>query len=208
MNKLIFYILTIIIVVFISSFIGVNLLNKSFETIEISLSDGEEYNIKEKLDLTFSPYYYEDYDWFTDVRSYNDLIKSNTIFDVTNLQFNNSVVIRSFENENNNANDLISYANRIAIGRGLGYTNLLNKVYIQGNEDTRITDCIYAFFFEGGYRWPKIQNFPAYYHQLFKSKSARKILFNEALHSSFINTDCWGLLSNQYIQNNYIFCYK
>ena len=190
MNKLLFYILTIIITILISSFIGIKLFYKPFETVNISLYDGEEYNIKEKLDLTFSPYYYEDYEEdyeSTNIRLsierlyYNKLIKEKTIFDVNTLQFQNSVVIRSFETENNNADDFISYVNRIAIGRGLGYTNILNKVYKQGYEETRITDCEEPFFFEGGYNISKGLNFQTYYHQLFKSKTARKILFNEAL---------------------------
>jgi hypothetical protein len=181
MNKIFLYILTSTIAILVSSFIGIKLLYKPFETIDISLYDGEDYNIKEKLDLTFSPYYSEDYDWFTDIRGYSDLEKSKTIFDVNTLQFQNSVVIRSFETENNNANDFISYANRIAIGQGLGYTNILNKVYQKGYDDTRITDCTYAFFFEGGYNWDKINNFRTYYHQIFKSKTARKVIFNEAL---------------------------
>jgi hypothetical protein len=184
MNKLFLYILTSTIAILISSFIAIKLFYKPFETIDISLYDGQEYNIKEKLDLTFSPYYYEDYDWFTDVRRYNELIKEKTIFDVNKLQFQNSVVIRSFETENNNADDFISYVNRIAIGRGLGYTNILNKSYIRGDGggvSITITDFIYAFFFDDGYNWNKNNNFQTYYHQIFTSKTARKILFSEAL---------------------------
>jgi hypothetical protein len=55
MIKLLFYILATTITILISSFIGIKLFHKPFEILEISLSDGEEYNIKEKLALTFTP---------------------------------------------------------------------------------------------------------------------------------------------------------
>ena len=180
MKKYKLYPIAFIIIISTTCFCILNT-NKSFTTLELSMADGEEYVIAENIDLFFTPYYF---DFEND--TYNDLIKKSTLFDVRTLSFQNSVVIRSFETETNNANDFVSYVNRIAIGRGLGYTNILNKgdLNYEGREESLITDFLYATGYpdQVSYNWDKTGNFHTYYHQILQSKTARNILFDEALN--------------------------
>lgn len=180
MKKYKLYPIAFIIIILTTCFCVLND-NKSFSTIELSLADGEEYVITENIDLLFTPYY-DDFENST----YNYLIEKSTFFDVRTLSFQNSVVIRSFETETNNANDFVSWVNRIAIGRGLGYANILNQGDLnnEGIEESLITNFLYATWDPDmvSYNWDKIDNFQSYYHQIFRSKTARKILFDEALN--------------------------
>jgi hypothetical protein len=85
----------------------------------------------------------------------------------------NSAIIRSFETDSNNVNDLVTYINSISEYRNVGYWSIV--------PDTRISFPTYAFYNDDGYIWRKIDGFNDYYHRLFKSKTARTILFNQAL---------------------------
>lgn len=85
----------------------------------------------------------------------------------------NSAIIRSFETDSNDVSDLVTYINSISEYRNVGYWSIV--------PDTRISDPTYAFYDDEGYIWRKINGFNEYYHRLFKSKTARTILFNQAL---------------------------
>jgi hypothetical protein len=95
----------------------------------------------------------------------------------------NSAIIRSFETDSNNVMDLVTYANSISANRNVGYWSLIPYIYY-GTEysQTRISSPTYAFADEKySYDWKKIGGFRKYYHNIFKSKTARTILFDQAL---------------------------
>lgn len=129
-----------------------------------------------------------------------------TLIKKSSLTLFNSAIIRSFENDSNNFMDLITYANHISANRNMDYWNLRpyiyyaktpNKSFIYKNVkpkihdtntdkdyfSTTISDPRYAFFKEStGYDWKKYEGFNHYYHKLFKSQTARKLLFEQALN--------------------------
>ena len=94
----------------------------------------------------------------------------------------NSAIIRSFETDSNNVMDFVTYANSISANRNLGYWSVIPYTFY-GDEysNTRISDPTYAFWDENGGIWNKIYGFENYYHNIFRSKTARTILFNQAL---------------------------
>ena len=85
----------------------------------------------------------------------------------------NSAIIRSFETDSNNVMDLVTYINSISSNRNVGYWSII--------PETRISDPLYAFYDDNGFIWRKSDGFGKFYHSLFRSKTARSILFNQAL---------------------------
>lgn len=94
----------------------------------------------------------------------------------------NSAIIRSFETDSNNVMDFITYANSISANRNVGYWSVIpHTFYGDQYSNTRISDPTYAFWDDNGGIWNKISGFENYYHKIFKSKTARSIIFNQAL---------------------------
>lgn len=89
----------------------------------------------------------------------------------------NSAILRSFDTQNNQTNDLITYAKSVSEYRSIGYWSIIPE------SRTYISDPTYAFpnSDSKSYNWEKIKGFENYYHSLFQSKTARKILFQQAV---------------------------
>ena len=139
---------------------------KAAKRTDITLKDGESYSLYQ-LDMSFIPQHDSESD------GYAGYLSSKVLFDPATLTFAKSAVIRSFDTQQNNGNDLIAYANSIAANRGLGYTNTLA-------ESGTVSFSFYAFMGEN-ISPEKDMNFGPYIHTLFQSKTARTILFDEAL---------------------------
>jgi len=93
-----------------------------------------------------------------------------------------AAVVRSFDNDSNNVNDLITYANFVSETRNIGYWSVIPFTYYgETFSNTRISDPTYAFQDQTGYDWKKISGFRNYYHLLFKNKAARTILADQAI---------------------------
>ena len=125
----------------------------------------------------------------------NSTKKENLIIAKT-LPALNSAIIRSFETDSNNVMDFVTYANYISLNRNLGYWSVLPNIgynredwsyqpissdlkQIQqgGFIQNRISDYIYAFDLD----WKKSNGFSDYYHNIFQNKTARTLLFEQAL---------------------------
>lgn len=127
----------------------------------------------------------------------------------------NSAIIRSFDTDSNNVMDIVTYVNHISANRNIDYWNIRPYLYYAkspnlsfrysnvkpniydptSEEDffnTNISDARYAFFntVTESYDWRKYEGFGNYYHKLFKSKTVRKLLFEQALEivSSLCNS--------------------
>lgn len=98
----------------------------------------------------------------------------------------NSAIIRSFETTSNNAIDFITYANLISKNRNLSYWSISPYTfYGKQFSNTRISDARYGFLNKNGIDWNKSNGFKNFYHKIFQSKTARTILFNQALNIVF-----------------------
>lgn len=133
----------------------------ALKKIEHKLDDGETLNLAEII----APYKKDDL--------FNKKAYSNV----------NSAVLRSFDNDSNNINDLVKYANFISETRNIGYWSVIPFTYYgETFSNTRISDPSFAFQNQSGFDWKKISGFRTYYHTLFKNKSARTILANQAIN--------------------------
>ena len=100
-----------------------------------------------------------------------------------------AAVVRSFDNDSNNVNDLVTYANFVSETRNIGYWSVIPFTYYgETFSNTRISDPTYAFIEQNNYDWKKITSFRNYYHLLFKNKAARTILADQAI--DFLGTLC------------------
>jgi hypothetical protein len=169
MRKLNAAIAALFIFIVLSAFFSANF-HKGAQELKITMDDGDTYSFLDlNLDLYDNIHDRENPDYYT----------ANLFFDADTLTVPGSGELEQFATGNNNAKDLISYVNRISLGRGLGYRNVYDR---KGSSDGTITDHRYAFLDSAGYIvWNKTDNFSEYYHSLFKSQLARGLLFNEAL---------------------------
>jgi hypothetical protein len=111
-----------------------------------------------------------------------DPIKGDDLFNKKPLPNMNSAVLRSFDNDTNNVNDLVNYANLVSESRNLGYWSVIPYAYYgETFSTTRITDYTYTFRDETGYDWKKVAGFNNYYHSLFRNKVARTILADQTI---------------------------
>ena len=94
----------------------------------------------------------------------------------------NSAIIRSFETDSNNVMDFVTYVNCISANRNLGYWSVIPSANGDDSYNKTVSNYKYAFPLAGPYfDWKKISGFQNYYHNIFKNKTARTILFNQAL---------------------------
>lgn len=129
--------------------------------ISIDIKDGETYSFENIIEN----------------EKKGELIKINSI-----PNFNNAI-LRSFETDSNNAIDLVTYVNSINEYRNFGYWSVIPKgIYDEDKIFAHISDPTYAFSEENGYNWKKINSFNSYYRNLFTNKTARNILFKQALN--------------------------
>lgn len=134
--------------------------NEGLKKIEQKLDDGEKLNMAEII----VPYKKDDL--------FNRKAYSNV----------NAAVLRSFDNDSNNVNDMITYANFVSETRNLGYWSVIPFTYYgETFSNTRISDPSYAFQNQSGFDWKKISGFRTYYHTLFKNTTARTILADQAI---------------------------
>lgn len=84
----------------------------------------------------------------------------------------NSAIIRSFETDSNNVNDLVDYVNYLSKDVNIGYWETKPSV---------IAFPHFAFPSGNEFDWKRADGFENYYHTFFKSKTARSFLFNQAL---------------------------
>jgi hypothetical protein len=137
--------------IFITAF---ELLNKDQgkNKASIVLNDGETV----QLDSIFSKF------------SENSIIEN---LEKTNLT---SAIIRSFDSDSNNINDLKLYVGDIFEREYIDYWTI--------NPPSRLGDPTYVFHLEsGGFDWRKIYGFGDYYHLLFSNKTTRTLLFKKGL---------------------------
>lgn len=103
-------------------------------------------------------------------------IKEN--LEKTNLT---SVIIRSFDSDSNNVNDLKLYVGDIFDREYLDYWTITPPL--------RLGDPTYVFYLKNGeFDWRKIYGFGDYYHLLFRNKTTRTLLFKKAL--DFVEIMC------------------
>jgi hypothetical protein len=86
----------------------------------------------------------------------------------------NTAILRSFETETNSVKDITTYITHISKSRSIGYWLI--------TPEFTVSDPTYAFYTNNkGYDWNKINGLSNYYHSLFKNKTTRTFLFNQAL---------------------------
>lgn len=112
--------------------------------------------------------------------------------DVLNIEKGllNSVIIKSFDSENINSNDLINYLNNIVKNRNIGYAgispNNYNTLgyngYVRSKKSNRISS--FSYYINSGLD----NKFSKYYHDLFKNNYARKILIDKC--SEYLVSTC------------------
>jgi hypothetical protein len=103
-------------------------------------------------------------------------IKEN--LEKTNLT---SAIIRSFDSDSNNVNDLKLYVGDIFKRELIDYWSV--------NPPSRLGDPTYVFYLNNGeFDWRKIYGFGDYYHLLFRNKTTRALLFKKAL--DFVEIMC------------------
>ena len=92
-----------------------------------------------------------------------------------------SAIIRSFDSDSNNVNDL-----KLFVG------DIFNREYIDYwtiTPPSRLGDPLYVFNLENGeFDWRKKNGFSDYYHLLFRNKITRTLLFKKGL--DFVETIC------------------
>ena len=94
-----------------------------------------------------------------------------------------SAILRSFDSDTNNINDFKIYVNDLLINKYVDYWQ------VTPNSNSRLSDFRYIFEENNSdFNWEKISGFGYYYHNLFRSKSARTVLFKKAL--DFIEVMC------------------
>jgi hypothetical protein len=94
-----------------------------------------------------------------------------------------SAILRSFDSDTNNINDFKIYVNDLLINKYVDYWQ------VTPNSNSRLSDFRYIFEENNSdFNWEKIAGFGYYYHNLFRSKSARTVLFKKAL--DFIEVMC------------------
>lgn len=99
-------------------------------------------------------------------------------FETVNLA---SVILRSFDSDSNNTNDLKKYVHNLVINGVVDYWTI--------NPSNVITDYTYVFeLVNSEFDLTKINGFRNYYHTLFKNKTARTLLFNKTL--DFVEVMC------------------
>lgn len=92
-----------------------------------------------------------------------------------------SAIIRSFDSDTNNVNDLKLYVGDIIEREYLDYWTI--------TPPSRLGDPTYVFTLDNReYDWRKIYGFGDYYHSLFRNKTTRTILFKNGLE--FVETMC------------------
>jgi hypothetical protein len=92
-----------------------------------------------------------------------------------------SAIIRSFDSDSNNVNDLKLYVGDIFKRELIDYWSV--------NPPSRLGDPTYVFYLNNGeFDWRKIYGFGDYYHLLFRNKTTRTLLFKKAL--DFVEIMC------------------
>lgn len=108
--------------------------------------------------------------------------KKEDLFNRKSYPNMNAAVLRSFDNDSNNVNDLVTYANFVSETRNIGYWSVIPFTYYgETFSNTRISDPSYAFQNQLGFDFTKISGFKIYYHTLFRNKAARTILADQAI---------------------------
>lgn len=108
--------------------------------------------------------------------------KKEDLFNRKSYPNMNAAVLRSFDNDSNNVNDLVTYANFVSETRNIGYWSVIPFTYYgETYSNTRISDPSYAFQNQAGFDFMKISGFKNYYHTLFRNKVARTILADQAI---------------------------
>ena len=98
-----------------------------------------------------------------------DLITLNSLPDI------NTAILRSFETEHNSLKDLKMYIADISQYRDIGYWKIIPNY--------SVSHAVYSLQGE-----KKENNFMAFYHKIFRNKSARTFLFNKALE--YVSNEC------------------
>jgi hypothetical protein len=97
-----------------------------------------------------------------------------------------ALVLKNMDTDSNQVRDLVTYVNSIGGYRNLGYWTIMPSQYWETTDDaSTINSPTYSFIVpnDDSYDWTKIDGFSNYYHSLFKNKTARTMLFNQALES-------------------------
>lgn len=100
-----------------------------------------------------------------------------------------ALYLKKMDTDSNQILDLVTYVNSIGGYRNLGYWTISPSQYWETTDDAfTVNNPTYSFFVpnDDSYDWTKIDGFSRYYHTLFRDKTARTLLFDQALESVIV----------------------